>query len=122
MVYGSKESKEQGNSGAQGGPRAGRSDEGSEGQAPQGSDRVENRREAEGTAGFEAGSAPSEQGRGSPRPDTIAEHQQGIGARSGSHGGAHGNVNEEEATRGAPKDEHARHGRQHVSGDRQRGD
>jgi hypothetical protein len=54
-----------------------------------------------------------------PSPHVIAEHQQGIGRQSPSHGGAHGNRTEEEAQRGEPRGEHARGSRQHVpaSGD-----
>lgn len=114
----SQEAKEQGMSGHQGGPRAGQ-DSGTEGSSPQGSRRVENDTQHGERKGFEAGHAPSEQGRGSPRPDTIAEHQQGMKGQSGSHG-AHGERSEESSTRGEPADEHVRHGRQHTPGDRPR--
>ena len=114
----SGEAKEQRMSGHQGGPNASQQG-GGDGQAPQGSQRVENQTEPRMRKGFEAGQAPSEQGRGSPKPDTIAEHQQGIGARSGSTAGRTDD-SEEQASRGEPGGEHARHGRHDLSGDRQR--
>ena len=78
----SREAREQGNAGHQGGPRAAQS--GTSGPDPQGSQRVENDTEPRMAKGFEPGHAPSEQGRGGPKPDTIAEHQQGIGGQSSS--------------------------------------
>lgn len=120
---GSGEAREQGMSGAQGGSRAERSGAGDGERTPQGSGRVENRggeRPGEGQTGFAAGHAPSEQGEsGHPSPHVIARGQQGIGARSGNRP-AHGDRGEEEAQRGEPRGEHARHGRQSVSGDRPR--
>lgn len=71
--------------------------------------------EPEVRKGFPEGQAPSEQGDGDPSPSTIRDHQQGIQARSGSHG-AHTERSEEAAQRGAPKEEHTRHGRQGVPG------
>ncbi|HEX8696171.1 MAG TPA: hypothetical protein VF746_27385 [Longimicrobium sp.] len=116
----SREAKEQGMSGHQGGPRSEQAEgSGESRQAAQGTQRVENPHEPEVRKGFAAGQAPSEQGRGSPKPDTIAEHQQGIGAKSGSTG-AHDTTSAEEAARGEPHDTHVRDGRQHTPGDRQR--
>ncbi|HEX6750299.1 MAG TPA: hypothetical protein VF092_23600 [Longimicrobium sp.] len=104
--------------GAQGGP--GSPQPGHEGTSPQGTQRVENDTPPSERKGFEAGQAPSDQGRGDPKPDTIAEHQQGFEGQSGSHG-AHTRTTEESSTRGEPHDTHVRDGRQHAPGDRQRG-
>lgn len=62
---------------------------------------------------------PSAQRDGEPSPDSLKKGpaQRGIGAKSGSHG-AHTERTEEEAQKGPPADEHTRHGRQRVSGDR----
>ncbi len=116
----SQEAKEQGMSGHQGGPRA-EHDSGTGGNAPQGERRVENDTPHSERKGFEAGHAPSEQGRGSPKPDTIAEHQQGMKGQSGSHS-AHGERSDEITTRGAPQSDHVRHGRQQTPGDRHQRD
>lgn len=115
----SEEAKDQEWSGARGGPRAGRS-EGTQPQPPQASGRRGAGHEQPPTVrkGFEPGRAPSEQGeKDHPSPHVIARHQQGIEPRSGSHT-AHGERSEEEAQRGEPRGEHARHGRQHLPGDR----
>ena len=113
----SEEAKEQGMAGAQGGPRS--EQPGQQSASPQGTQRVENDTPPSERKHFEAGRAPSEQGRGDPKPDTIAEHQQGMKGQSGSHG-AHSERGEESATRGEPHDTHARHGRQQTPGDRER--
>ncbi len=57
-------------------------------------------------------------GQGSPSPEKIKEHQQGIGRQSGSHAG-HTDTSEELAQSGDPQGEHARHGRENVPGNRQ---
>lgn len=117
----SKEAKEERAAGMSGGPRA-RQEPGSGAahQSPQGDRRVDNRFEAKGgPRGFEPGHAPSEQGRGTPRPQTLKEHQQGIEPIRGSTAG-HGDDTEEIAQRGEPRSEHARHGRQHIPGTRPR--
>ena len=111
-----KEEKEQRHSGDQGGPRAGRMD-GAGSQPRQGDRRTETSRTREDENGYEAGNAPSEQGRGAPRAQSIAKHQQGISAQSGSHS-AHGEDVQEQSVRGEPRGEHARDGRHDVPGDR----
>jgi hypothetical protein len=113
-----KEAKEQQHSGDQGGPRAERM-EGAGGQPRQGDRRTETSRTPEHYDALDRGNAPSEQGRGAPRPQTIARHQQGIGAQSGSHS-SHGEDVQEQSVRGEPRGEHARDGRHHVPGDRPR--
>ncbi|HET9983944.1 MAG TPA: hypothetical protein VFQ38_10170 [Longimicrobiales bacterium] len=67
--------------------------------------------------------APSHQGRGRPKPDTLAHlpSEQGIGAKSGSH--IEGDVAEAEAMKGGPRGTHTAHtgkGRQKTPGDRRR--
>lgn len=113
-----KEAKEQHHSGEQGGPRAERMD-GAGGQPRQGDRRTETSRTPETDESFGEGNAPSEQGRGAPRAQTIAKNQQGIGRQSGSHS-AHGEDVQEQAVRGEPRGEHARDGRHNVPGDRSR--
>lgn len=115
---GSEEAQRQNASGDAGGPRAGQ-EPGTPDQPAQASGRRGGAHEQppEERKGFQAGEAPSEQGRGEPRAQTIARHQQGISAQSGSRS-AHGNDTEEQAQRGEPEGEHTRHGRQHVPGDR----
>ncbi|MFW6040077.1 MAG: hypothetical protein ACOC9N_03270 [Gemmatimonadota bacterium] len=69
---------------------------------------------------FDDGERPSAQrDEGEPSADSVRRRpsQQGIGAKSGSHGARSERV-EEEGQKGPPHEEHARHGRQHVSGDR----
>jgi hypothetical protein len=113
-----KEAQEQHHRGEQGGPRAEQM-EGAGGQPRQGDRRTETSRTPPEDESFGEGSAPSEQGRGAPRAQTIARHQQGIGRQSGSHS-AHGDDVQEQSVRGEPQGEHARDGRQHVPGDRSR--
>lgn len=116
----SEEAKEQGFTGAQGGPREARGEGSGDAQPRQGTQHNEGHgEEPEERKSFAPGQAPSEQGRGEPRPQQIAKNQQGIGAKSGSRG-AHDEHGEEEAQRGEPAAEHTRHGRQHVPGDRPR--
>lgn len=112
---GSEEARTQGMSGARGAEaertqRIGK-------QPAQASGRRDPRHEQEPEArkGFAEGQAPSEQGDGDPSPSTIRDRQEGIQARSGSHG-AHTERSEEAAQRGAPTGEHIRHGRQDVPG------
>lgn len=113
-----KEAQEQHHSGEQGGPRA-EGTQGAGGQPRQGDRRTESSTTPERYDALEGGNAPSEQGRGAPRPQTIARHQQGIGARSGSHS-AHGEDVQEQSVRGEPRGEHAREGRHDVPADRAR--
>lgn len=73
------------------------------------------RQEPEIRRSFPEGQAPSEQGeKEHPSPHVIARQQQGIGSQSGSRAG--GTDSEEQAQRGEPSGEHARHGRQKVPG------
>jgi hypothetical protein len=118
----STESTEQGNSGKRG---AEASREGDTGDQPRQGDR---RTEFYGTGDreqkhhFAPGHAPSEQGdNGTPNPQKIKEHQQGFGGAGGGHHGARGaqtERGEEITSSGEPQGEHARHGRQHLPGDR----
>jgi hypothetical protein len=111
-----KEAQEQHHAGQQGGPRAEQAD--GAGQQPrQGDRRMESSDTPERYDALDHGNAPSEQGRGAPRPQTIARHQQGIGAQSGSHS-SHGEDVQEQSVRGEPRGEHARDGRHNVPGDR----
>jgi hypothetical protein len=96
-----REAREQGRSGTAAGPRAAKSGEGGR-QPPQGSRRTDTTRQARESARFEPGHAPSEQGRGSPKPDTIAQHQRGMKAASGNRG-AHTVDVTEQAMRGEPR-------------------
>lgn len=119
-----EEAKEQGMSGARGGPGAAREPDPRPGQPAQASGRRGARHEQAGEArkGFPAGQAPSEQGeKDHPSPHVIAEHQQGVEPQSAAHT-AHGKRTEEEAQRGEPAEEHTRDGRQSVPGDRVRDD
>jgi hypothetical protein len=120
----SAESTEQGNSGKRGAeaPRTG-----GPGDQPRQGDR---RTELYGTGDreqkhhFAPGHAPSEQGgNGTPGPAKIKEHPQGFGGAGGGHHGARGartERGEEIASSGEPRGGHARHGRQHLPGDRPR--
>lgn len=116
---GSKEAQEQNMAGASG-SRASQTP-GVQAQPEQGSNRSPSARhdqEAEVRRSFEPGHAPSEQGeKEHPSPHVIAQHQQGMKPRSGSHMGQ-SDRSEEEAQRGEPEGEHSRHGRQNVSGNR----
>ncbi len=58
-----------------------------------------------------------------PGPEKIKEYQQGFGGACGGHHGARGantERREEIASAGEPGGEDARHGRQHLPGDRPR--
>ena len=111
----SKESTEQGQSGRQGAqasqtPGAGK-------QPRQGSNRTEvyGAGEQETQHHFAPGHAPSEQGeQGSPSPEKIKEHQQGLaGSGTGHHGAGAANtdVSEQTATSGEQRGGDVRHGR-----------
>lgn len=118
----SRESTEQGKSGARG-AEAERS-EGAGQQPRQGSGRVEAAAEREPKHHFEPGSAPSEQGdRSNPSPEEIARNQQGFaGSGTGAGGsGAGGDRSEEVAQGGSPGEDHTRHGRERAPGDRKPG-
>lgn len=62
---------------------------------------------------------PAMQGRGAPKPDTIAQRpeMQGIGRQSGDDEGRPATA-EQEALEGEPHEGHTRWGRQRVRGDR----
>lgn len=115
----SEEAKEQGmsgNKGAQSEQMAGAG-----GQPSQASNRRNEQKEPlpEQRRDFAPGHAPSEQGETDhPSPHVIAQHQQGIGRQSGSHG-AQGDRSTERAMAGEPREEHTRQGRQSVPGDRE---
>jgi hypothetical protein len=114
----SEEAQQQGRSGDQG-AQAGQIG-GTGSQPAQASNRrpAEHHQEEERRTHFPPGQAPSEQGeKEHSSPHVIAQHQQGIGRQSGSHG-AHSERSEEEAQRGEPAEEHTRSGRQSVPGDR----
>lgn len=114
---GSEESKEQGASGARGGPREWRPAPTVPKQPPQESGRRSARHQQPPTARkhFDPAEAPSAQGTGEPGAETLKRRQQGLRARSGSTS-AHGVRTEEEAERGEPAAGHTRHGRHHVPG------
>ncbi|HEX2091091.1 MAG TPA: hypothetical protein VHG28_01770 [Longimicrobiaceae bacterium] len=119
----SREAKEQGMSGTRGGARAAQDPDPTPGQPAQASGRrgAQHEQPPEERKNFAPGQAPSEQGeKDHPSPHVIAQHQQGIEGRSGSSGGAHGNRAEEESQHGEPRGGHARHGREHLPGDRPR--
>lgn len=117
---GSEEAQEQNRTGAAGGPREAKQ-RGKRSQPAQTSGRRSTRheQEPEQRKHFTEEERPSAQGRGEPSPETLKRRsaQQGIEPKSGSHR-AHGERTEEEAQKGPPDDEHARHGRQHVPGRR----
>jgi hypothetical protein len=113
----SKEAKEQGMSGARGGPQEAGPRPETERQPPQTSGRRDPRHEhaPEQRAGFGPENAPSNQGDGEPSPERIARNQQGIEARSGSpRAQDHDAVREAQA--GEPRDAHTSAGRQQVPG------
>ena len=115
-----RDSAEKGASGRRG-AQASQAD--GEGRPPrQGANRVEQpRTEEEPKHHFERGRAPSEQGEQEHRsPEVIARNQQGLagsGRASGSHG-ARSDRSQERSVRGAPQEDHTRHGRQETPGDR----
>lgn len=118
----SNESTQQGESGKRG---AEASQSPGNGQQPrQGDQRTEfyGTGEREEKHHFPPGHAPSEQGdRSTPSPETIKQHQQGFGGSGGGHHGARGaqtDDSEEIASRGEPREEHTRHGRHDLPGDR----
>jgi hypothetical protein len=118
----SEEAKEQSFRGHQGGPRS-EGGESTSQQPAQASNRRGARHEqpAEVRKSFEAGQAPSEQGDlSSPGPERIKQHQQGFAGSGTGQGGAHSGTSEGAANRGEPHDEHARHGRHDIPGDRER--
>ena len=120
---GSEEAQQQNASGTRGGAQGDRPSPETPDQPPQGTQRRSAQHEQDPTQrkSFPPGHAPSEQGEGTPSPESIKEHQQGMlggrGQQSGSHS-AHGERNEEVSQSGPPSDEHARHGRQDLPGDR----
>jgi hypothetical protein len=120
----STESTEQGNSGKRGAEASRQA--GSGDQPRQGDQRTEfyGTGDREEKHHFAPGHAPSEQGdNNTPGPEKIKEHQQGFGGAGGGHHGARGantERSEEIASAGEPRGEHARHGRQHLDGDRPR--
>jgi hypothetical protein len=113
----SRESTEQGRSGRQGAQAS--QAPGAGGQPRQGSNRTEvyGAGEQETQHQFAPGHAPSEQGeQGSPSPEKIREHQQGLAGSGTGHRGAgvaDTDVSEETATSGAPRGGETRHGRHH---------
>lgn len=114
----SEEAKEQRRAGQRGGPQQAKTP-GRGRQPPQTSGRRPARHEQppKERKRFSPEESPSAQGDGEPSPETLKRRQgqQGIEPKSGSHS-AHGERAEEEARKGPPRDEHARHGRQHVPG------
>lgn len=118
---GEEEAQEQRRTGESGGPQEARPEDGKPKSPSQTSGRRSARHEQkpEVRKHFTEEERPSAQGEGEPSPESLKKRpsQQGIEPKSGSHG-AHTQDAEEEAQRGPPDDEHARHGRQHVPGDR----
>jgi hypothetical protein len=116
----SEEAKQQNASGQRGGPRS----EGQRSESDHQVARTSGRRGArheqvpEERMGFDPGQAPSDQGdKEHPSPHMIAQTQQGIRGQSPSRG----ERSEEQAHDGEPQGQHtphARHGRQHLPGDR----